>query len=117
MKAESEQKVKYGVWGLILGAVIAIVVGFAWGGWLTRGSSQEATDTALLTTRAAICVAQFVKGPDYKENLKELQEMSSWKRADFIEKGGWDKMPGEEEAGSHTVKRACADGLVLLLEK
>ena len=117
MKAESDQKVKYGVWGLILGAVIAIVVGFAWGGWLTSGSSQEATDAALLTTRAAICVAQFSKDPDYEANLKEFEAVSSWKRPNFIEEGGWDKMPGEQEASSYTVKQACVTGLEVLIGK
>ena len=116
MKPETEVKVKYGVWGLILGAGIAIIIGFAWGGWITRGTSEEVTDAALLTTRVAICVAQFAKTPDYEARLKELKAISSWKRADFIEEGGWDKMPGEEKA-SFTVSRACADGLALLMEK
>ena len=117
MKPETDAKVKYGVWGLILGAAIAMVVGFAWGGWLTRGSSQEATDAALLTTRAAICVAQFSKAPDYEAKLKAFEAVSSWKRAGFIEEGGWDKMPGEEEASTYTVKQACATGVEVLLGK
>ena len=29
-------KVKYGVWGLICGAIIAMIIGFAWGGWPYR---------------------------------------------------------------------------------
>ena len=37
MKPETEGKVKYGVWGLIVGAVIAMIIGFAWGGWKTTG--------------------------------------------------------------------------------
>jgi hypothetical protein len=117
MKPETAVMVKYGAWGLILGAVIAIIIGFAWGGWITRGTSQEVTEAALLTTRAAICVAQFTKSPNYQERLKELKAVSSWERAAFIEKGGWDKMPGEEKASSYTVSRACADGLEFLLEK
>ena len=32
MKPETEGKIKYGVWGLIVGAVIAMIIGFAWGG-------------------------------------------------------------------------------------
>ena len=38
------------------------------------------------------------------------------RRAAFIEKGGWDKMPGED-TGSSTVARACASGLEVLLKK
>ena len=34
----------------------------------------------------------------------------------FIEKGGWDKMPGQEKA-DYGVSRACVDGLELLFDK
>ena len=117
MKPETKGKVTFGVWGLIIGAVIAMIIGFAWGGWLTGGTAQKMSDEAVLASRAAICVAQFMKEPDHKEKLKELKELDySYKRAQFIEQGGWDKMPGEEKAG-YAVARACADGLELLMEK
>jgi hypothetical protein len=74
------------------------------------------SEEAVLGSQAAICVAQFMKEPNHKEKLKELGELSSYQRADFIEKGGWDKMPGQEKAG-YLVSRACADGLELLFEK
>src|SRR6185503_11966955 len=98
MKAETEIKAKYGSWGVIAGAVGAIIVGFNWGGWVTGSKSQAMTDAALLSTRAAICVAQFTKGPKYPERLKELKATNSWERTAVIEKGGWDRMPGEEKA-------------------
>lgn len=116
MKAETEMKLKYGVWGLILGAAIATTVGFNWGGWTTRGTSQASTDAAVLATRSAICVAQFTKAPNDQQRLRQLKATSSWERAAYIEKGGWDKMPGEEKAND-TVARACADGLGVLMEK
>ena len=116
MKPETEVKVKYGVWGLILGAGVATIVGFSWGGWTTRGTSQQMTETALLTARAAICVAQFSQGPNEQRRLKELKAVNSWDRATFIEKGGWDKMPGEEKAND-AVARQCAEGLGLLMAK
>ena len=74
------------------------------------------TEAALLNTRAAICVAQFSKAPNDQQRLKQLKAVNSWERAAFIEKGGWDKMPGEEKAND-TVARACAEGLGLLMEK
>jgi len=116
MKLETTAKVKYGVWGLICGAVIATIVGFAWGGWTTSGGAQTLTSEAVLASQAAICVAQFMKTPNHEKKLKELEEVSSWQRADVIEKGGWDKMPGQEKAG-HAVARACADGIALLSKK
>ena len=116
MKPETAGKVKYGVWSLIAGAVIAMIIGFAWGGWTTSSTTQTMTEEAVLASQAAICVAQFMKEPTHKEKLKELAELDSWKRGEFIEKGDWDKMPGQEKAG-YLVARACSDGLELLIEK
>ena len=116
MKPETEGKIKYGVLGLVVGAVIAMIIGFAWGGWTTSSTTKTMTEEAVLASQAAICVAQFMKQPNYEEKLKELMEIDSWKRAEFIEKGGWDKMPGQEKA-DYAVARACADGLELLIKK
>jgi hypothetical protein len=116
MKPETEGKVKYGVWGLIVGAVFAIILGFAWGGWTTAGTTQTMTEDAVLASQAAICVAQFMKEPNHEEKLKEFAKVNSWERAKFIEKGGWDKMPGQEKA-DYAVDRACSDGLELLVKK
>jgi len=116
MKPATEVKVKFGVWGIIFGAVFAIIVGFAWGGWTTAGTTKTMTEEAVLANQAAICVAQFMKEPNHEERLTELKKVSSYQRAGFIEKGGWDKMPGQEKA-DYTVSRACADGLELLLKK
>ena len=116
MKAETEVKVKYGVWGVICGAVIAMVIGFAWGGWSTSSTTQAKSDAAVLASQAAICVAQFIKEPNHEAKLKELEGIDSWKRYEFIEKGGWDKMPGQKEASSG-VSSACTTGLEALIKK
>ncbi len=116
MKPETEGKVKYGVCGLIVGAVIAMIIGFAWGGWKTTSTAITMTEEAVLASQAAICVAQFMKEPNHGEKLKEFEKVSNWERAKFIEKGGWDKMPGQKEA-DYAVSRACADGLELLIKK
>jgi hypothetical protein len=116
MKAETAAKIKYGVWGLICGAVIVMIIGFAWGGWITAGTSQTRTKEAVLASQAAICVAQFLKQTNHEQKLKALEEVSSWQRAEAIEKGGWDKMPGQDKA-DYAVARGCADGLELLMKK
>ena len=116
MKPETTGKVKFGTWGLICGAVIAMIIGFAWGGWSTASTSEKMSKEAVLASQAAICVAQFMKEPNHQEKLKELKELDSWKRAEFIEKGGWDKMPGQKKA-DYAVSRACAGGLELLIKK
>ena len=116
MKPLTEAKLHYGAWGAILGAGAAIIIGFTWGGWTTRGTSVATTDAAILTARAAICVAQVARPPNEQQRLRQLKAIQSWERAAFIEKGGWDKMPGEEKAAD-SVARACAEGLSVVLDK
>jgi len=116
MKLESAAKIKYGVWGLIGGAVIAMILGFVWGGWTTASTAHGNTQKAVVASQAAICVAQFVKQPNHDQKLKEFADVSSWSRGEYIEKGGWDRMPGQEKADSD-VARACAEGLALLVKK
>jgi hypothetical protein len=116
MKAETAGKIKYGIWSLILGAIVSMIIGFGWGGWTTAATTQKISEEAVLASQAAICVAQFVKEPEHEEKLKELDKVSSWDRDKFIEKGGWDKMPGQEKA-DYGVSRACVDGLRLLIKK
>ena len=115
MKPETQGKIKYGIWGLIVGAVIAMIIGFAWGGWSTAATTQKISEEAVLASQAAICVAQFMKEANHEEKLKELGELSSYQRSGFIEKGGWDKMPGQEKA-DYGVSRACTAGIDLLIK-
>ena len=116
MKPETAAKFKYGSWGLICGAVIAMIVGFGWGGWTTAATTQRMSEEAVLASQAAICVAQFMKEPNHDQKLTEFDKVSSWERAKFIETGGWDKMPGQEKADD-AVSRACADGVEQLAKK
>jgi hypothetical protein len=109
-------KAKFGIWGLVIGAVVVMTIGFAWGGWVTQSTAQKMTDEAVLANQAAICVAQFMKQPNHEAKLKEIEKVDSWKRYEFIEKGGWDKMPGQEKAGS-LVAQACAKGIDVLISK
>src|SRR5678816_1020398 len=71
-------KVKYGVWGLIGGAIIAMIIGFVWGGWTTTRTTRRLGDEAVLAARAAICVAQFMQQPNPQEKLHELAKVYSY---------------------------------------
>jgi hypothetical protein len=44
MKPETAGKIKFGVWGIIVGAVIAMIIGFAWGGWTTSGTTKTMSE-------------------------------------------------------------------------
>jgi hypothetical protein len=120
LKEENKTKITFGVWGFIIGAVVAMIIGFYWGGWTTSSTADKMTKEAVVASQvasqAAICVAQFIKDPKYKENLAELQKLDSWDRQKLIAKGGWDKMPGGQEATSG-VADACGVGLEALMKK
>lgn len=101
--------------GAAAGAVVAMFVGFNWGGW-TLGSTvekvgKERADTAVVAALAPICVDQFRQAANASANLIELRKISyTWDRGTFIEKGGWAVMPGGDKADS-TVAKACAEML------
>ena len=78
-REEIKTKVTFGVWGFIIGAVVAMIIGFKWGGWTTSSTAEQMTQEAVLASQvesqAAICVAQFIKDPKYKEKLQELKKL------------------------------------------
>ena len=115
MKPVMEAKVTYGFWGIICGAGIAMIVGFTWGGWTTAGTTQRMNEEAVLASRAAICAAQFMNAPNHELNVKEFQGTANYIRSRIIEKGGWDKMPGQEKAGWR-VAGPCVTRIDALLE-
>ncbi len=88
------------------GAAIAMIIGFNWGGWTTSGTTHKMNEEAVLASRAAICVAQFMNSPDHAVKIKEFKGTESYLRSGIIEKGGWDKMPGQETA-AYGVASAC----------
>jgi hypothetical protein len=115
-KPETIEKFKVGIWGVIGGAIITMMIGFYWGGWETASSAQKMNEDAVLKSQATICVAQFMGGVKYKENIAEFQKLEGYAKSGFIANGGWDRMPGEKEA-NFGVKQACAEGLEALSKK
>jgi hypothetical protein len=110
-----EESLKRLLQGAAAGAVVAMIVGFNWGGW-TLGSTvekvaKERADTAVVAALAPICVDQFRQAANATASLTELSKISyAWDRGTFIEKGGWAIMPGSEKADS-AVAKACAETL------
>lgn len=99
------------VWACLASIVLTIVVGFAWGGWMTTGNSLAAGvavgEDAVTQRLAPICVTQFNQDPDKEQKLAELGEMTSYQRAQYVQDQGWATMPGEE-GPDRNVADACA---------
>ena len=115
MSAVTDAKVTYGIWGMVLGAGIAMTIGFGWGGWTTSGTTEKMTQEAVVASQVSICVAQFMKSPNHVTKVKEFTGTESYQRSDLIEKNGWDKMPGQDKA-SWGVSSACVEGIEALIK-
>src|SRR5947209_15665624 len=87
-------QVKPAAWGAVAGAVAAMIIGFAWGGWVTGGTSEKnagvAAQTAVEQAFVPLCVAKAEQQPD---QLPLLKKESSYSRKDFVVKAGWVSNP------------------------
>ena len=110
MKQELIKALKIGFWGAVVGAALTMVIGFRWGGWTTSSTTQKMANDAVLQTEAAMCAARFMAQPDHAAELAKFNKTDSWSRSDFIDKGGWDKLPGEEKS-AQDIAQACTDRL------
>ena len=106
---------KPGIWGVIVGAVATMIIGFSWLGW-TLGSTADRlarvrTDSAVASALTPICVQSFMKQVDAPKQLTGLKETESWRQREVVEKGGWATMPGSTTPADG-VASACAEALV-----
>jgi len=98
-------------WSCMASIVLTMIVGFAWGGWVTGGTAQKLAETladnAVVNRLAPICVVQFNQDPGKAQKLTELKGTDSWQRDGYVEKQGWATMPGEAKT-DRNVAEACA---------
>lgn len=104
---------KPALWGMAGGAIAATIVGFTWGGWVTGGRAEaDATrqsNAAVVAALAPVCVERFQRGPDVQANLAALKKADSWSQGDFVEKGGWATLSGDNPTDQvSAVAKACA---------
>ena len=111
LKGDSLTRLLQGAAG---GAIITLIVGFNWGGWVTGGTAKEmvqkSTTSAVVSALSPICVDKFQQSAGAATNMVELKKVSSYQQGSFIEKGGWATLPGNDNANS-SVARACAEML------
>ena len=110
-----KEYIKPFAWGMAVGSIILLIVIFS-AGWVVTSGTAEATAKvmaadAVLARLAPIAVEQFMQDPNKEVRLKEMKEVDSWKRGDFVKEQGWATMPGEEKPDS-TVAREVADRLM-----
>ena len=90
-------------WACAGSVIIATVVGFSWGGWVTGGSAQAMAEQSAAQARqevaAVVCVDRFMAAPDMLAQLTALKGIErSYQRGKFVEDGGWAIMPVSSDA-------------------
>ncbi|MFC1799162.1 hypothetical protein ACFLZL_05095 [Thermodesulfobacteriota bacterium] len=117
MDQANKKRIETGAWSAIGGAAIAMIIGFAWGGWVlgsnSRNMGEEMAQTAIIERLAPICVAQYNQDLLKVEKFKTMNEKNSWDRGDFVKAQGWATMPFEKDADNSVAER-CSE---LIMEK
>jgi hypothetical protein len=106
---------KPAAWGVIVGAVATMIVGFSWIGWVLGGTAErmaeERANSAVIVALTPSCVERFMQQPNAAAKLVEFQKIDSWKHREFVEEGGWATPRGSKTPNSG-VATACAEELL-----
>ena len=104
-------------WSWVGSVVLTMIIGFAWGGWVTGGTArslaEKMAEDAVVKRLAPICVVQFKQAPGKDQKLKELEKTDAWQRSAYVEKQGWATIPGEEKPDSN-IASECVRLLMLI---
>ncbi len=100
-------------WACAGSVIVATVVGFHWGGWVTGGSAQKMAEESAAQARqelaAVVCVDRFMAAPDAGVQLTALKAIeSSYAQSKFVEDGHW-AVIAPASSGSTTDYKAQAD--------
>lgn len=106
---------KPAVWGVVVGAVGTMIVGFSWMGWVLGSTAErmavDRSTSAVIVALTPACVARFMQQPNAAVKLAEFQKIDSWRQQQFVEEGGWATPRGEKTPHSGLAS-ACAEELV-----
>ena len=115
MKQQNMEKMKTFLYGAIGGAVITMIIGFSWGGWVLGSTSMSLGQTmardAVTDRLTSICVAQFNQDPGKDKKIIELKEIDHWKADQYVIDQGWAKIPFEKDVDNSVAAR-CADAIL-----
>ncbi len=116
MAPETSAKLKFLAWGIVIGIIGLLILGFTVFGWVTGGTAQDRIDKAVLPLATEICANNFKADTDFEKHLVALKKIDSWQRDSYIEeKGKWAVMAGDD-APKDGVAYACVEKLSDLLK-
>ena len=108
------QWLKPAFWGIVVGALGIMILGFAWWGWVLGSTAErlakDRADGAVTAVLVPICVERFMGQAEAAAKLAEFQRSASWQQSQLIEKGGWATTTGSKDPNA-AVARVCAQQL------
>jgi hypothetical protein len=112
--------IKPGAWGLVVGGILTMIVGFTWGGWSTGSTADrvamERSTVAVTAALLPVCLEKSKADPARTEKVGALRALtSSWEQTELLLKNGWASV-GDSE-GNRGVAEACAAQLVAVAAK
>jgi hypothetical protein len=106
-----KQNIKPVVYGAVIGAIVVMIVGFNFVGWVTGKTANEMVSAGIVESMVPICVGQYNGDADKIAKLAEMKKTDSWKRPEYLVSQGWATMPGAAEADT-TVARRCVEKIL-----
>jgi hypothetical protein len=101
-------------WGVVVGAVGIMIIGFVWGGWVLGSTAErlakDRADGAVTAILVPICVERFMGQAEAAAKLAAFQKTAAWQQSQLIEKGGWATATGSKDPNT-AVARVCAQQL------
>jgi hypothetical protein len=113
--------VKPTAWGVVLGSVLTMIMGFGFAGWMLGGTAdrlaKQQADSAVTAALVPVCVARSKSDQAAAKKLGELRAMTSpYDQQEFVTKTGWATVPGTENP-NRDVAEACASALLKTASK
>ena len=106
---------KPALWGVVVGAIGIMIVGFYWMGWVLGSTAErmavERSNSAVIVALTPSCVASFMQQPNAATKLAEFRKIDSWRQRQFVEEGGWATPRGDKTPNSG-LANACAEQLI-----
>ena len=95
--------------GAVAGAVVTMIVGFYWGGWMLGTNAEKMaknhSENAVVAALSPVCADKFRALPDVEARKIALSKVDSWKRRDEFPKE-FVTLPGESYPNAALVE-AC----------
>jgi hypothetical protein len=107
-----QEKYKYGIWGMGVGAVALTVVGFTWGGWSTAGGTAKQIEAAVQTAMIPACVKDVMADPTAAAELKVKRTMDY---DDVVR--DYRKRSGDQTSPGFQFNRDCGKAIEATLAK